>query len=409
MDKTAIVTVIGSGLALALACSSASTGSGVQGNYGGANGSGPAGQGGGSGSGPGGSGVGALGGIAGGINPDSGMVRDANPDGACQGIDEPVLIESLPVDIVWGVDTSLSMFDEAVAVQENINAFSQQITSAMIDVHVVMLAGYPFIPGFPSVCVGAPLGTGQCPGDSKPPSFFHHPQAVVNSNDGASVFINRFPDYRQYLRPNALKYWVIVTDDDSVGNEAGAYANNPDKFIADLTAVDPMLRAPNGGPGWKMSGMYAHTQCLNAFNVGNFWKAVIDKTGGVHGDICACTQAATCTQAFKGVLDSLAKTITTAAKPLECEYSIPNPPAGQTFDKEKVNFDLTSNGARENIGWVNDAGACHPELGGWYYDNNDAPTRILTCPKSCEKIKATTNGGVSVQFGCARRPIPIAR
>ena len=336
-------------------------------------------------------------------------MRDANPDGACQAIDEPVMIQSLPVDIVWGVDTSLSMFDETVAVQDNINTFSQQIIAANIDVHVVMLAALPFLPGLPSVCVGAPLGTGQCPGDSKPPTFFHHPQAVVNSNDGASVFINRFPDYRQYLRPNALKYWVIVTDDDSVGGDAGVYANNPDKFIADLTAVDPMMRAPNGGPNWKMSGMYAHTQCLNAFNVGNFWKAVIDKTGGVHGDLCACTQAATCTQAFKGVLDSLAKTITTAAKPLECEYTIPKPPGAQMFDKERVNFDLTSNGTKENIGWVNDAGACHPELGGWYYDNNDAPTRILTCPKSCEKIKATTNGGVSVAFGCARRPIPIAR
>src|SRR5687768_8930291 len=132
MDKTAIVTLIGSGLALVLACGSASTSPEGPGDYGGANGngSGPGGQGGSFGSGTGGSGVGALGGIAGGINPDSGMGRDGNADAACQGIDEPVLIESLPVDIVWGIDTSLSMFDEAVAVQDNINAFSQQIIAA---------------------------------------------------------------------------------------------------------------------------------------------------------------------------------------------------------------------------------------------------------------------------------------
>jgi hypothetical protein len=160
-----------------------------------------------------------------------------------------------------------------------------------------------------------------------------------------------------------------------------------------------------------MSGVYAHTQCPNASRIGAFWKTVIDQTGGVHGDICACQagQQATCTQTFKTVLDSLAKTITTAAKPLDCEYPIPPPPAGRTFDKEKVNVDLATGGATENIGWVADAASCHPELGGWHYDNNDNPTRILTCPKSCEKIKATTQGSVSVAFGCARKPIPIAQ
>jgi hypothetical protein len=53
--------------------------------------------------------------------------------------------------------------------------------------------------------------------------------------------------------------------------------------------------------------------------------------------------------------------------------------------------------------------ACHPELGGWYDDDNDMPTRILTCPKSCDRIKETMNGSVSVAFGCKRREIPIAQ
>jgi hypothetical protein len=39
------------------------------------------------------------------------------------------------------------------------------------------------------------------------------------------------------------------------------------------------------------------------------------------------------------------KNLTTAAKPLDCEYAIPPPPRGQSFDKEKVNVDLTVNGA----------------------------------------------------------------
>jgi hypothetical protein len=370
-------------------------------------------------------GAGGIGG--GGIDTDSGRPMEAgNPDAACEGISQGVQTEPVPVDIIWGVDTSGSMTEEAAAVQENINAFSQQIIAAKIDVHVVMLSGYvecqPPIPIIrpnpvcsPGICVGAPLGTGQCPGDSKPPAFFHHPQAKVDSQDGAVVFINRFPEYKQMLRPNSLKYLVIVTDDDSTGEDAQTYADNPDKFIADYTALDPLLRDANGMANWKMSGIYAHkgrdNGCPNAARVGTFWKGVIDKTGGVHGDICACPagQQATCTQTFKTVFDSLAKQIVTASKPLDCEYPIPPPPAGKSFDKEKVNVDLISGGATENIGWVTDANACHAELGGWYYDSNDAPTRILTCPKSCDKIKATMNGSVSVAFGCARKPIPVAQ
>jgi hypothetical protein len=101
--------------------------------------------------------------------------------------------------------------------------------------------------------------------------------------------------------------------------------------------------------------------------------------------------------------------LSTAGTARYCEYAIPPPPPGQTFDKEKVNVDLTVSGAVENIGWVTDAAQCHPELGGWYYDNNASPTRILTCPKSCDKIKATVNGSVAVAFGCTRKPVSVPK
>jgi hypothetical protein len=36
---------------------------------------------------------------------------------------------------------------------------------------------------------------------------------------------------------------------------------------------------------------------------------------------------------------------------------------------------------------------------GWYYDNDAAPTKVLSCPASCERFKAT-GGKVDVLFGC---------
>jgi hypothetical protein len=100
-------------------------GSGATGGGAGVGGASGAGAGGASGGGAGG--VGAIGGVGGAIGGGS---SDANSDGPCLAVSQEVKTEALPVDIIWAVDTSGSMLDEAVAVQENINAFSKQITDA---------------------------------------------------------------------------------------------------------------------------------------------------------------------------------------------------------------------------------------------------------------------------------------
>ena len=413
MKWSVLGALVGSAILSAFACGGGETSSGSQ-VYGGSSGAGPGpgGSAGIAGVGPGGVGGFGPGGIGGAINVDSGQPpTDANPDAPCEGVKQDVVTQNLPVDIIWAIDNSFSMANEGAAVQANINTFSQQITAANIDVHVVMLAGPPF-------CVPTPLGSGQCPGlfppfnqDSKAPNYFRDPNAIVDSWNAATVLIQSFPNYRSTLRANALKYLVVVTDDDSSGITSGTYTNNPTGFINDFTNLDPMLKAPAGGPAWKMSGVYAFTECPGVSKVGATWKAIIDQTGGVHGDICGCSSGDqnACNQTFKTVMDSLAKTITMAAKPLDCEYPIPPAPPGKSFDKTLVNVNLTTNGATENIGYVPDATKCHPELGGWYYDNEANPTRVITCPKSCDKIKNTQNGSVAVAFGCKRIDIPIAQ
>jgi hypothetical protein len=187
--------LFGSVLTALIICSASCGGTDAEGSlYGGGSGAtgGGAGVGGASGAGTGGAsgggagGVGAIGGVGGAIGVDGGGSSDANPDGPCQAVSQEVKTEALPVDIIWAVDTSGSMLDEAVAVQQNINTFSQQITDAKIDVRVVMLAEEQLL-GI-SICVGPPLGTGNCSapgGDSKPPTFFHHPTAIVDSWNGA--------------------------------------------------------------------------------------------------------------------------------------------------------------------------------------------------------------------------------
>jgi hypothetical protein len=81
-----------------------------------------------------------------------------------------------------------------------------------------------------------------------------------------------------------------------------------------------------------------------------------------------------------------------------CEYLLPT---GNDVDIHKVNVLFTPSGATEptQIGKVDDAAACGP-AGGWFYDNDAAPTRIEICPASCDAFKADSAAKVELKLGC---------
>lgn len=399
------------GLALSAACS-ASGGAGDDDNAGGTSGDG--------GAGVGGSGGISVGGAGGNINFDAGLGGSGGDlgDSGCSTYTDEAKQTYEPADIIWAVDTSGSMMEETAAVQTNINAFSQQIAATGIDVHVVMLAAYPFLI-LPGICVPAPLGSGQCPpagSDTKLPNFWHHPTAVVESVDAALRLVQLFPDYKFMLRPGVFKYVVVVTDDDSKNNpnssgDAGKYDNNPAGFITDFTNLDPMMKDAAGGRMWKLSSIYSFTQCSNAANIGQAWKQIVNTTGGVHGDICNCPpgQTQACAQTFQKVFDELAKKIIAGSKPLACEWTIPPPEPGKTLDPNKVNVEFVdqASGTPKTIYHVANAAACDGTLGGWYYNDNNAPTTIKLCPTSCTEVTGAAQGSkINVVFGCATLNIP---
>lgn len=323
-----------------------------------------------------------------------------------------------PVDIVFAVDTSGSMVDEAAQVQANINNFSQQIIDSGIDAHVVMLAANPFLI-LPGICVPAPLGSGMCPNDNKLPGYFHHamptPPGPIESVDGARKLIELFPIYGSHLRDDVRKYIVIVTDDDSRNNpdssgDAGIYDNNPNGFITDYTAVDPMMSDAMGNRMWKMSGLYAYSMCANSAQVGMVWEQIIDTTGGVSGDICNCGIGnPACAPTFQTVFDQLAEQIIDGSEPIPCQWQIPEPPMGETLDPDLVNVEFldVDAGMPETIYHVDDAAACDPVIGGWYYDDNDAPKNIILCPVSCDEVSGAAEGSeINLLFGCETQNIP---
>jgi hypothetical protein len=78
---------------------------------------------------------------------------------------------------------------------------------------------------------------------------------------------------------------------------------------------------------------------------------------------------------------------------LPCEYDMPAQYFVRVNDPSLVN--LTRDGVA--VGRVEGSQAC-TQKGGWYYDNPQKPTRILTCSSTCDALKRS--GTVEIQLDC---------
>jgi Mg-chelatase subunit ChlD len=82
---------------------------------------------------------------------------------------------------------------------------------------------------------------------------------------------------------------------------------------------------------------------------------------------------------------------------LACEYALPQAPAGQTLDFQKVNVQYSGGGAAAQTLKYSE-GCASPD--GWRYDNAQAPTKILLCQSACDKAKADATAKIDLVLGC---------
>jgi hypothetical protein len=90
----------------------------------------------------------------------------------------------------------------------------------------------------------------------------------------------------------------------------------------------------------------------------------------------------------------------TESTALPCEWQVPQPSGDQEFDKDLVNVQLTLDAAPQRLGKVANSAECVSVSGGWYYDVEDAPSRLVACPNTCAVLETQTNASVDVLFGC---------
>lgn len=337
------------------------------------------------------SGPGSADGTAGDDNSDDGFeipdlalpnAETGGPGGdeECASQVTPAENKKQPADIIVIVDNSGSMDFEAVSVQDNLNTFSQQIIDSMIDVRVLLVSSYPGDGN--GICIDPPLGSGGCNDNDTNAPLFTHLDVRVASNDALEILLDQQPLWGPVLRPDAALHFMVVSDDES---DLGAL-----DFDTALKALSPTYAL------YKLHGIVCTTECEETAAIGQVYMTLGQLTGGIISDLCL--------QDFQPVFDQLATEVISGAQ-IACEWDVPAPPDGEDFDPSKVNveFDDGQGGGFE-IGYVESEAECANVIDGWYYDNPAAPTKILACPQTCQKIQGVDTAVINISLGCDTVP-----
>ncbi len=337
-------------------------------------------------------------------NPPEGDTR-LDPDAACA--KTKVAASRPPVDVIVAVDTSGSMTEEALNVQNNINKMSDYLKASGVDYRVVMIAEPPnpfFPPGFgpPSVCVPPPLAAASCA--SNPP-VFRQVQQDVGSSDALSVILETYDStasttkWADFLRPEAFKAFIVVTDDNARSPTPEPVANT---FDAEL------LKRGSGTFGTATARRYVFYPICGAkdsdptqkcgssmVNNGQTYVDLAKLTGGRTYELCSTDFG----PAFSGVGKGLAAAVA-------CEILVPKPAPGETLDHSKINVTYTPTGGAPTLVEQDPSKPCGAGANGWQY--NADKTKILLCGELCTKLKSDPTAKLSVELGCATKVKPPA-
>jgi hypothetical protein len=85
---------------------------------------------------------------------------------------------------------------------------------------------------------------------------------------------------------------------------------------------------------------------------------------------------------------------------VSCDFAVPPPPANLMLNVNNVNVNYTPGAGKEStLPRVKDAASCGT-TGGWYYDNNTAPTQIHLCMNTCTTVQADMGAALQVLYSC---------
>lgn len=289
-----------------------------------------------------------------------------------------------PIDIVWAIDSSMSMQDERERLQVAINDFARRIRQRVDDLRVVVITAENIVP--------APLGT-------DPDQFLFVPQMIA-SNDALTVLISSFPSYAWFLRPEALLHLVVVSDDDST-LAAERFKSNADTLFGKPYTVHAIASPDvNGGP---CRSEVPSPLCLatgiqavcGAAAIGVEYYRAAELTDGLTIDVCV--------DDWSRVLGPLSDAVV-GAEPLPCRSALPLHQDGTWPIDVAASWDVTGLPV-QSLDEVSAAIECGDMLA-FYRESHEWSEldNFVLCPSTCS---AVTQGGGSIHIAldCASSPL----
>jgi hypothetical protein len=143
---------------------------------------------------------------------------------------------------------------------------------------------------------------------------------------------------------------------------------------------------------------YAATPSISTFviGVGSELGALdgIAQAGGT-GQATLVDTGGNAQQQFLAALDAARRTA------IPCDFAIPQ---GSGVDPSETNVVYAPVGApQQQFVFVGDATSCaKASTNGWYFDDPNAPTKVILCDAACDMVKSDDRGQVNVVFGCPR-------
>jgi hypothetical protein len=378
-------------------------------------------------------------------------------------------VASLPVDIIIMVDQSPSTGEERDAIEANINTNLVSVLEASgLDYRVILINSDS------SLCPDAPLGN---PSDClahNPPRYYRIPQPVNNSDELTLLLFTydgytRRPNscarienaalrWRDYLRFDALKVFLVFSDDDpesfsafggrpACGGTTSAYCASPppscpdrDCAALDWASICPNFNCPTfadraadwaGGadfptelyrldppgmfgtaaePKWVFHSLVGldrvrePTEPLSGLcDLCNFSGNTAEAAGLTYQRLSILTGGVrfpSCNTDYSPVFRRIASTIV----PLACEFVVEPTAVGGTIDPRRTNVTYTpsTTGTAEAV--LLDSRDCDTEADGWQW--NADFTRIRLCGTICDRVRADPDPRVQIAVGCATQCQP---
>jgi len=284
---------------------------------------------------------------------------------------------TVPVDVVWTLDSSGSMGDDIERMQANIDIFWDAIIATDLDIRVIFVAERDFAPGPPAGFVGQYISV----------------DYEVSSWAGLAAFTATFDMYERYLRPDATTHFITVTDDDSLDMEwEDFYAWMTDALGHEFTfhAVASERIMPEV---WNPLGACYAEDGGSAMRPGRRYYALAEETGGLTLSICNSD--------WGELWEELTERIVVPI-PLPCAFRVPPSPTGLPLEPDRFRVVWQVEGEPEPriIPNVGAEGGCG---GGWWW--NGPSGRVQLCASACEDVEAL-GGRITIDLDCVTPPLP---